>query len=148
MGAFSFNAGGFFNLATAMVFESKASESSWEPFCRAIKKLPVIYADCPDLVEKHRYYLVEMIKWAKIDSSITPMREKQCPINPGVKDAFGKNTHLPAQIYVEDTLLMAITKTHIELVLAALIEAIFVVMGEPDITLWQCSCATVCGTYT
>jgi hypothetical protein len=31
-GVFGFNAGGYFNLATAMVFGSKASASSWEPF--------------------------------------------------------------------------------------------------------------------
>ena len=35
-GAFGFNAGGYFNLATAMAFGSKASASSWESFCRAI----------------------------------------------------------------------------------------------------------------
>jgi hypothetical protein len=38
-GAFGFLAGGYFNLATAMVFGSTASTSSWEPFRRAIQAL-------------------------------------------------------------------------------------------------------------
>ena len=35
-GAFGFLAGGYYNLATAMVFGSTASASCWEPFRRAI----------------------------------------------------------------------------------------------------------------
>ncbi len=30
---------------------------SWEPFWRAIEALSVVYADRPDLVIKHKYYL-------------------------------------------------------------------------------------------
>ena len=46
-GAFGFLAGGYFNLATAMVFGSTASASSWEPFRRAIQALSVVYAHRP-----------------------------------------------------------------------------------------------------
>jgi hypothetical protein len=38
-GAFGFLAGGYFNLATTIVFGSTASASSWEPFWRAIQAL-------------------------------------------------------------------------------------------------------------
>jgi hypothetical protein len=41
-GAFGFLAGGYFNLATAMVFGSTASASSWEPFRHAIQALTVV----------------------------------------------------------------------------------------------------------
>jgi hypothetical protein len=41
-GAFGFLAGGYFNLATAMVFGSTASASSWEPFQCAIQALSVV----------------------------------------------------------------------------------------------------------
>ena len=133
-GAFGFNVDGFFNFATAMVFGSKASASSWEPFHGVIENLSVIYADCPDLVAKHKHYL-DMIKWTTLDPSITPTRAKQCPINLGVRDAFGMTKHLPVQIYVDDALLMATAKTHMDLVLAALIKSIFVVMGEPNTTI-------------
>ncbi len=61
-GAFGFMAGGYYNLATAMIFGSMMSLSSWEPFRQAIEALSVVYADCLNLVIKHRYYL-DMISW-------------------------------------------------------------------------------------
>jgi hypothetical protein len=36
-GAFGFMAGGYYNLATAMVFGSMTSASSWEPFRQAMR---------------------------------------------------------------------------------------------------------------
>ncbi len=56
-GAFGFLAGGYFNLATAMVFGSTASASSWEPFRRAIQALSVVYPYCRDLIKKHGKFL-------------------------------------------------------------------------------------------
>jgi hypothetical protein len=53
-GTFGFLAGGYFNLATAMVFGSTASASSWEPFWRAIQALTVVYAHRHDLIKKHK----------------------------------------------------------------------------------------------
>jgi hypothetical protein len=52
-GAFGFLAGGNFNLATAMVFGSTASASSWEPFRHAIQAQSVVYAHRHDLTKKH-----------------------------------------------------------------------------------------------
>jgi hypothetical protein len=52
-GAFGFMAGGYYNLATAMVFGSTTSASSWEPFQQTDMALSVAYADCPDLVITH-----------------------------------------------------------------------------------------------
>jgi hypothetical protein len=51
-GAFGFLAGGYFNLATAMVFGSTTSASSWEPFQCAIQALSVVYAHRCDLAQK------------------------------------------------------------------------------------------------
>ncbi len=56
-GAFGFLAWGYFNLATAMVFGSIASASSWEPFWHTIHSLTVVYAHCHDLIKKHRKFL-------------------------------------------------------------------------------------------
>ena len=123
-----------------MVFGSKASTSSWEPFRRAIEKLSVVYANRPDLVVKHREYL-DMISWAPIDPSIIPTQAKKCAINPGVTDTYGTTKQLPARIYVDNALIVAAAKSHMELKLAALIEAIFTVMGEADITVRQCPLA-------
>ena len=54
----------------------------------------------------------------------------------------------PARIFINDSLMFALSKRHVELdrehmdmTLAAMIEAIFAVMGEPDITIRQCPLA-------
>jgi hypothetical protein len=39
-GAFGFMAGGYYNLATAMVFGSTTSASSWEPFDEQLRLYP------------------------------------------------------------------------------------------------------------
>ena len=42
-GAFGFTADGFYCLATAMVFGSNTSATSWKPFRRAIEELSKVY---------------------------------------------------------------------------------------------------------
>jgi hypothetical protein len=61
-GAFGYLAGGYFNLATAMVFGSTASASSWEQFWQAIQALSVVsYPHRRDLIEKHRSLLHDFL---------------------------------------------------------------------------------------
>jgi hypothetical protein len=81
MGVFGFVADGYYNLATAMVLGSTTSVPCWEPFRRAIEALLVVYADHPDLVIKHAFYL-DMIAWEKPKShrfnhSGRPLLDKQ-----------------------------------------------------------------------
>ncbi len=59
-------------------------------------------------------------------------------MNKGTLDAQGNRAKIPARIYVDDTLVLALSKCHMMQVLAALIEAIFIVMGKPDTTVQQC----------
>jgi hypothetical protein len=59
----------------------------------------------------------------------------------GVLNDQGMKVPLPARIYVDDALTLATSKESMEQVLAALIKAIFVVMGAPDILVRQCSLA-------
>jgi hypothetical protein len=139
-GAFGFLAGGYFNLATAMVFGSTAPTSSWEPFQHAIQALSVVYAHRCDLIKKHREFL-EMISWAPLDLAPDLARAIPCSINTGLLDNQGNRVPLPARLYVDDALTLAISKENMEQVLAALIEAIFVVMGIPDTSVCQCSLA-------
>ena len=127
-GVFGFIAGGHFNLAIAMVFGSIASASSWEPFRRAIKALSAVYANRPDLVRKHKKYF-NMINWADIDPSIVLTKAVACTINQGVLDDKGVARPRPARIFVKDSLLLATSRWTMMMALAALIEAIFVVMG-------------------
>ena len=139
-GAFGFLAGGFYHLATAMVFGSTTSASSWEPFRHAIEAMSVVFANRPDLVTKHRHYL-DMIQWEELDPSIMPVRATSCPINPGIFNSEGRPRSLPARIYVDDALMTALNRYHMEMVLAAIIESIFAVMGEPNTVLRQCPLA-------
>jgi hypothetical protein len=96
-GAFGFLAGDYFNLATAMVFGSTASASSWEPFRRAIQALSVVYTHCCDLIKKHRKFL-DMISWATQDPGPDLARAIPCSINTGVLDNQGNMVTLPARI--------------------------------------------------
>ncbi len=139
-GAFGFLAGGYFNLATAMVFGSTASASSWEPFWRAIQALSVVYAHRHDLIDKHRKFL-GLISWATLDQAPDLAKAVPCSINTGVLNDQGMKVPLPVRIYVDDALTLATSKESMEQLLAALIEAIFVVMGAPDTSLCQCSLA-------
>jgi hypothetical protein len=52
----------------------------------------VVYADRPDLVIKHKYYL-DMISWAQEDPTAKITQAFPCLINTGTLDA-----HLPARI--------------------------------------------------
>ena len=82
-----------------------------------------------------------MIGWAKLnpDTPITPAFA--CEINKGIFTADGTKKDLPARIYVDDALLLGWSKQQILMRLAALIEAIFVVMGKPDTLIRQCPLA-------
>jgi hypothetical protein len=48
---------------------------------------------------------------------------------------------LPACIYVDDALMLALNVDHMKMVLAATTKAIFVVMGKPDVAVRQCPLA-------
>ncbi len=81
-GAFGLMAGGYYNLATAMVFGTTMSASSWEPFRQAIEALSVVYANRPNLVIKHKYYL-KMISWEKSDPTALITQAVPCLMNKG-----------------------------------------------------------------
>jgi hypothetical protein len=82
-----------------------------------------------------------MISWATLDSAPDLARAIPCSINTGVLDDQGNKVPLPASIYVDDVLMLATSKENMEQVLAALIEAIFAVMGAPDTSAHQFSLA-------
>jgi len=139
-GAFGFVAGGYFNASVGMVFSSNISAPSWEPCRRAAEILSFIYANRPDLVIKHRYYL-DMIQWLVPDPNVrlTPAVESNHTEDqsPNASDTIQR----PARIYVDDALLFALSVKKMKMALAALIEAIFTVMGEPDTEIRQCPLA-------
>ncbi len=98
------------------------------------------YADRPDLVITHKHYL-DMISWDEHDLTAKIIPAVPCLMNKGTLETHGNRAKLPARIYVDDALMLALSRCHMELVLAALIEAIFVIMGKPDTTVCQCPLA-------
>ena len=139
-GAFGFLADDLYNLTTAIIFGSTASASSWESFWRAIKALTKVFANRPDLVIKHKKYL-DMLKWEMINQNGKKVRAFLCATNWGIIDKEGKPINLPACIYVDDTLMLATSIEHMEMVLATMIVAIFTVMGKPNNSVRQCPLA-------
>jgi hypothetical protein len=82
-----------------------------------------------------------MLKWEEIDPSAKLTPAFSCTINRGILDDAGKQRDLPARIYVDDALMLALDADHKKMVLAAIIEAIFIVMGELDVAVRQCPLA-------
>ncbi len=102
-----------------------------------IEALSVAYADRLDLVITHKYYL-NMISWAEHDPTAKITPAFPCSMNKGTLEAHGNRAKLTARIYVDDALMLALSRGHMEQVLAALIEAIFAIMGKPDTTVRLC----------
>jgi hypothetical protein len=82
-----------------------------------------------------------MISRTSQDPSPDLARVIPCSINTGVLDDQGNKVPLPARIYVDDALTLATSKENMERVLAALIGAIFAVMGALDTSVCQYSLA-------
>jgi hypothetical protein len=108
-GAFSFIADDYYNLATAMVFGSTTSALSWETFRQAIETLPEEYANQPNLVSKHEKYL-DMINWVELNLNTPITPAVAWDINTGTVAVDGTEKNLPAQIYVDDVLLLGHSK--------------------------------------
>jgi hypothetical protein len=101
----------------------------------------VVYADCLNLVIRHAFNL-DMIVWEKPDPTVSITQAVRCSIiNKGTFEAQGNRMKLPARIYVDDALVLALLKCHMTQVLAALIESIFVIMSKPDTRVRQCPLA-------
>jgi hypothetical protein len=120
-----------------MVFGLTALASSWEAFRWAIEALTKVFANRPDLVIRHKKF-IDMLKWEEIDPSAKLTPAFSCTINHGIMDDAGKQRDLPARIYFNDALMPALDADQIIMVLEATIEAIFIVMGEPDVKVGQC----------
>jgi hypothetical protein len=82
-----------------------------------------------------------MLKWEEIDPSAKLTPASSCNINCGIMDDTGNRIDLPACIYVDNALMLALDADHMKMVLAATIEAIFIVMGKPDVAIRQCPLA-------
>ncbi len=129
-----------YNLATAMVFGSTASASSWEALRRAIKALTKGFANRPNLVVRHKKF-IDMLMWEEIDPSAELTLAFSCTINCGIMDDASIRIDLPARIYVDNALMLALDTDHMKMVLAATIEAILIVMDDLGVAIRQCPLA-------
>ena len=137
-GAFGFVADGKYFVVNSHVFGSNTSCSSWEPFRRGIQALIRVYLERTDLVDKHAE-LLALLKWDDLleDSpAVTPAIP--CALNQGVLDLDGNIIPTQGNIYVDDILGAGVSRGYMNRLLAATIEAIFTVCGEPQIQLRQC----------
>ena len=83
-----------------------------------------------------------MVKWVvPSPDAPLPVKAAKCNLNPGVLYSFGNRIHHPSRIWVDNTLIATVGIFAMKMALAAIIEAIFVVMGEPNTRLWQCPLA-------
>jgi hypothetical protein len=123
-----------------MVLGLTVSVSSWKAFRQAVKALTNFFANRPNLVIRHKIF-IDMLKWEEIDPSAKLTPALSCTINCGIMDDAGNQIHLPACIHVDDALMLALDIDHMKMLIADTIEAIFVVMGEPDIVVRQCPLA-------
>ena len=140
-GAFGFLVGNLYCLAVAMVFGSNTSAASWEPFRRAIEGLSKKFANKPLLVQKHKKF-IDMVLWdLPMGQSDKPIKAFKCPLNPGVFDKFGNQINHPSRIWVDDILIAAVGVEKMKMALAAVIEAIFVVLGQPETEKRECPLA-------
>ncbi len=79
-----------------------------------------------------------MLKWEEIDPSTKLTPTFSCTINHGFIDDARNRIDFPASIYVSDPSMLALEVDHMKMVLTAMIEAIFVVMGKPNVAVRQC----------
>ncbi len=100
------------------------------------------FANRPDLVIRHKkFFDMLKLKWEEIDPSTEVTPTFSCTINCGIIDNSGHWIDLPACIHVNDALMLALDVDHVKMALAATIEAIFIVMGEPNVAVRQCPLA-------
>ena len=139
--AFGFIISGlYYFISTAMVFGSRVSASSWEPFRRAIEAMTAHFSLRADLVEEYSDYL-DMISFSPPASPETVfIHAPRCDLNPGVLDDDGNQIPMPTFVFVDDCLLAAVQQ-YMRQLLCGCIHAIFIVLGFPDVVLRQCPLA-------
>ena len=82
-----------------------------------------------------------MIQWEIFDQTIDIVPAVLYNINRGIMDKAGNPIDLPARIYVDDAIMLSSNTKHMKMVLGAMIESIFIVMGEPEEDVRQCPLA-------
>ena len=139
-GAFDCMVGPLCYAANAMVFDSVTSATAWEPFRQASVVLALSYFGSRHLKIKHKQYL-DMMRWAEDpEESVLFVPASSCSKNKGVINDDGSEQPSQHNIYVDNNMVADIKRRLIQALVAA-IDAIFVIMGIPNLLLRPCAVA-------
>ena len=132
-GAYAFIINGILYLPLGTVFGSNVSSHNWEVFAISRARLAEWLQHQPhisDIVEKHKA-LLDLIQFPKdVFCSSTFIAATPDVINNGVTTASGRRATLNA-MYVDDNL-MADTWHYHRPALAVSVEALFIILGQPE----------------
>ncbi|KAL7451837.1 hypothetical protein ACHAWC_006017 [Mediolabrus comicus] len=137
VGAFCYTIFAHLWIQIGCTFGSDFSPANWEGVRRCIEELAQGLFQDTSLRQKHRKYL-DQLQWdVSLDSArgkkFTPaFRDSQ---NQGVFDEDGRPIDTPHALFVDDDIYAEVyCRVRVEQAIAASIEAIFILLGESDLT--------------
>lgn len=137
VGAFSYTIFAHLWIQIGCTFGSDFSPANWEGVRRCIEELAQGLFQDTSLRHKHRKYL-DKLQW---DVSLDSVREKKfAPAyrdsqNRGVLDEDGIPVDTPHALFVDDDIYAEVyCRIRVEQAIAASIEAMFILLGESDLT--------------
>ena len=137
MPAFSILIAEFLYLQSALPFGTDFLPQNWEPVRRLIEVLATKLFDDKSLRQKHRQYL-DRLQWEPTLGMHTQfVPAKACTQRRGVLDEAGNPVATPQRLFVDDSVYADIyeaTRVRIEQTVAAGIEAIFILLGQSDVS--------------
>jgi len=138
MPAFSIMVADFMYLQPALPFGADFSPQNWEPVRRVIEILAEKLFLDKSLPTKHRKYL-DNLQWNKSlgGSKGKFVKAKACTKRKGVLDREGEPVSTPQSMFVDDSLYAEVyedDRVRIEQTIAAGIEAIFILLGQSDLS--------------
>lgn len=136
MPAFACIVADFLFMQCGLAFGTDFAPSNWEVVRRIAEILATRYFEDPSLRTKHRQYL-DRLKWhTMLDNPRASFTQvKADSINRGVLDNQGRPTPTPHRFFVDDDIYLDVYDVaRIEQAIAASIEAIFVLLGESDLS--------------
>jgi len=138
MAAFSIIVEDFLYLQTALPFGTDFLPQNWEPVRRLVEILAEKLFQDNTLRNKHRQYL-DRLQWepslGKSNSPFVPA--KACTQRTGVLDSDGNPVPTPQQLFVDYSVyanVYEVDRARIEQTVAVGIEAIFILLGQSDLT--------------
>lgn len=139
MGFFSYIIDGILYLSCGQTFGSKFSPSNWEVPRRVIEQLAESLFSDQSLRDKHRQYL-DKLQWhpslGKANARFVPAKADST--HTGVRSHDGTDDNTRQDTFVDDIVMAEVFDiARVEQAVAASIEAIFIILGEPCLSARQ-----------